>query len=276
MDTSTHPPPLQPLTPTSPSDSHEVGSLRVVADDSQANAPSTAAPVNVVSLLARATSMAPVMSTLIPDSPRSPSPSLNKGARLPTSTTQPTVPADRAVQQHQFSLPTVSTKVEALGVDDGSFVIPFGSCADNTPLPYTFYAPVLQPIAMHIQIRRFCCSVLEYASLVALDKGLNAYIRHLHSIIDDANLYKYHDVYHVRSEWSGNPFLYAMERFRLTQILHFFDDLDPNRESARLSSLVELINEVLHVTVAESDWNMIARQRLSGFYGPPFSMPLHP
>lgn len=183
---------------------------------------------------------------------------------------------DREIEDYRFHLPAVSTVVERLAVNERSFEPPYGMCQGDVAVPETFMAPVLQPLRNHLQLRRHFCYVLEYAALVALDKGLNLYLEHLRSSFSEANLYQYHDVYHVRSEWTGNPFLYAIERFRLAQILRFFDDIDPQHHNRRLSSLSELIEEVLNVTVPAQDWQMIARQRLAGYYGPPYAMPLHP
>ncbi|KAI0805993.1 hypothetical protein BC629DRAFT_1590421 [Irpex lacteus] len=156
---------------------------------------------------------------------------------------------DREIEDYRFHLPAVSTVVERLAVNERSFEPPFGMCQGDVAVPETFMVPVLQPLRNHLQLRRHFCYVLEYAALVALDKGLNLYLEHLRSSFSEANLYQYHDVYHVRSEWTGNPFLYAIERFRLAQILRFFDDIDPQHHNRRLSSLSELIEEVLNVTV---------------------------
>ena len=183
---------------------------------------------------------------------------------------------DRTISNHRFHLPLVTAQVEALVVNENSFVPPHALCESDKPLPQQFYAPVLEPLQAHMQMRRHFCFVLEYATLEALDRGLNAYVQHLHSSVSNPNMYTYHDIYHVRSEWTGNPFLYAIERFRLTQAARYFEDMDPDRTNPTLSTLRELIDEVLSFSVPPTDWEMIARQRLAGFYGPPYSMPLHP
>ncbi|KAI0091125.1 hypothetical protein BDY19DRAFT_904603 [Irpex rosettiformis] len=182
----------------------------------------------------------------------------------------------RRIIHHRFRLPSVSTQVEALVVNEDQFIPPYAICDTDPHLPTEFYNPVLHPLNTHLQLRQHFCLILEYTSLIALDRGLNTYIEHFHASLSQHNLFHYHDCYHLRSEWMGNPFLYAIERMRLSQILQYFDDLDPDQENTIFKSLCEMINEVLHYKVNPTDWEMIARQRLAGYYGLPYTMPSLP
>ncbi|KAI0085578.1 hypothetical protein BDY19DRAFT_996705 [Irpex rosettiformis] len=193
----------------------------------------------------------------------------------PDDYTLPTRLPYRRIIQHQFHLPSVSTQVEALVVNDEQFVPPHAVCNTDPNLPTEFFSPVLHPLITHLQLRRQFCLVLEHAALIALDRGINTYLEHIHASISHHNLFHYHDCYHLRSEWIGNPFLFAIERMRLAQFLHYFDESDPDHEDAILKSLCEMIDEVLRYRPNSTDWEMIARQRLAGYYGPPYTMPSH-
>jgi hypothetical protein len=90
----------------------------------------------------------------------------------------------------------------------------------------------------------------------------------------------YYPLCHLDGNWDGNPFLYPIERLCFGQIATYFETINEESplsfEQSCRESLCDLIYEFLSFDLSPSDHEMVVRQRLSGFYGPPYAMPQHP
>lgn len=193
------------------------------------------------------------------------------GRRGPVSV----LPPRSSFNYRPSAINNAATEVDSLAVSERDFVPPYRRRPAGPPLPF---APIYPPHHSHILTRRAHLITLEHVAIVAIDHGLNAFVR---NIIDDLRystdyLEENPEVFEVGSEWDGNPFLFAVERFRLEQIMHFFELCDSDPMDETTTSLCELASEVLDYRIHGPDSKMVVRQRLAGFYGSSYHIPIHP
>ena len=127
---------------------------------------------------------------------------------------------------------------------------------------------------MHADTARLTPLQNDVVALRALDYGIQQFLEDAYVFIEDED--DLCEVFHAPSEWTGNPYLYAVERLRLLQATLLFEDLEDTHDTPNLRSLIATCHELTEFRVEQYLHDIIVRQRLAGFYGPACTMPRRP
>lgn len=138
---------------------------------------------------------------------------------------------------------------------------------------YRSVYPIVQghpppPVAQHTFARNIFVRVYRYVIHMVHNWGINCYLEQVYRdlIKSKAPPNEIADVFYPASEWTGNPFLFPVERLHLHQSWLFLEDLvvDPGMD---IKLLMELIHALLCLRVDGPDYFTIVRQRALGMYG---------
>ncbi|EKM49150.1 uncharacterized protein PHACADRAFT_201968 [Phanerochaete carnosa HHB-10118-sp] len=94
---------------------------------------------------------------------------------------------------------------------------------------YLRSSPPPLPVHFHVHFRQILMLFYQCVISEAIDYGINEYLnctlRDLLADPDPLNGLLISSMFQPTSEWTGNPFLYVVERLRLRQISMFYEDL---------------------------------------------------